>query len=735
MKIVRVALDIALRNQFDYLLPDSLEVTIGTRVLVPFGTQKRIGIVSEFLPASEVENLKAVLKVLDQQPLFDEKMWQLLLWAKDYYHYPIGEALFTALPIKFSKEEHPSLTQLQFYQLTESGKAALAENSLKRALKQQEMLRFLLQHQRLEKESDIFSATIKRQLLQKNYVELITDEQPKLWFERAIISAIPLVNEKNKLMLNKEQALAVSQISLRQGFHSWLLQGVTGSGKTEVYLQVIEEVLKQKRQVLVLVPEIGLTPQIIRRFNLRFNVPIGVLHSNMTDNSRLQVWQQAKKGELAIVIGTRSAIFTQFYDLGLIVLDEEHDQSFKQQEGWRYHARDLAVYRAKQHHIPIILGSATPSLESLHNVENRKYHFIPLRYRATNQVANHQMVVDLKTQPMENGLSYALLQQMKQVLERGEQVLLFLNRRGFAPVYLCHECGTVETCPRCNRPYTYHQSRHILQCHHCDAQKTIPFQCKNCGSTHLLTTGIGTEQLEQVLQQKFPQYQIARLDRDNVTKKGELDRYLDEIAQGKRQILIGTQMLAKGHHFPNVGLVGLINIDSALFSSDFRAEERLAQLYVQVAGRTGRGNKAGLVLLQTHYPEHPLFNTLISKGYSAFSQQALLQRQQFQLPPYSYQALLKASGNNETQLSQSLTFFVEQVKNLPQAWLEQLQIVGPLPALMEKRAGKYRWYVLFQHQQRSKLHQVLFHIETLLNTNKSASGVRLSLDIDPYDFS
>ncbi|MGY6772749.1 primosomal protein N' [Gallibacterium sp. ZY190522] len=735
MKIVRVALDIALRNQFDYLLPDSLEVTIGTRVLVPFGTQKRIGIVSEFLPASEVENLKAVLKVLDQQPLFDEKMWQLLLWAKDYYHYPIGEALFTALPIKFRKEEHPSLTQLQFYQLTESGKAALAENSLKRALKQQEMLRFLLQHQRLEKESDIFSATIKRQLLQKNYVELITDEQPKLWFERAIISAIPLVNEKNKLMLNKEQALAVSQISLRQGFHSWLLQGVTGSGKTEVYLQVIEEVLKQKRQVLVLVPEIGLTPQIIRRFNLRFNVPIGVLHSNMTDNSRLQVWQQAKKGELAIVIGTRSAIFTQFYDLGLIVLDEEHDQSFKQQEGWRYHARDLAVYRAKQHHIPIILGSATPSLESLHNVENRKYHFIPLRYRATNQVTNHQIVVDLKTQPMENGLSYALLQQMKQVLERGEQVLLFLNRRGFAPVYLCHECGTVETCPRCNRPYTYHQSRNILQCHHCDAQKTIPFQCKNCGSTHLLTTGIGTEQLEQVLQQKFPQYQIARLDRDNVTKKGELDRYLDEIGQGKRKILIGTQMLAKGHHFPNVGLVGLINIDSALFSSDFRAEERLAQLYVQVAGRTGRGNKAGVVLLQTHYPEHPLFNTLVSKGYSAFSQQALLQRQQFQLPPYSYQALLKASGNNETQLSQSLTFFVEQVKNLPQACLEQLQIVGPLPALMEKRAGKYRWYVLFQHQQRSKLHQVLFYIETLLNTNKFVSGVRLSLDIDPYDFS
>ncbi|HJF74526.1 MAG TPA: primosomal protein N' [Gallibacterium anatis] len=735
MRIVRVALDIALRNQFDYLLPDSLEVTIGARVLVPFGTQKRIGIVSEFLPASEVENLKEVLKVLDQQPLFDEKMWQLVLWAKDYYHYPIGEALFTALPLKFRKEEHPSLTQQQFYQLTALGKAALAENSLKRALKQQEMLQFLQQHQRLEKESDIFSATIKRQLLQKNYVELITDEQPKLWFERATIDAIPLVNEKNKLMLNKEQALAVSQISLRQGFHSWLLQGVTGSGKTEVYLQVIEEVLKQKRQVLVLVPEIGLTPQIIRRFNLRFNVPIGVLHSNMTDNARLQVWQEARRGELAIVIGTRSAIFTQFPDLGLIVLDEEHDQSFKQQEGWRYHARDLAVYRAKQHDIPIILGSATPSLESLHNVENQKYHFIPLRYRATNQVANHQMVVDLKTQPMENGLSYALLQQMKQVLERGEQVLLFLNRRGFAPVYLCHECGTVESCPRCNRPYTYHQSRHILQCHHCDAQKPIPFQCANCGSTHLLTTGIGTEQLEQVLQQKFPQYQIARLDRDNVTKKGELDRYLDEIAQGKRQILIGTQMLAKGHHFPNVGLVGLINIDSALFSSDFRAEERLAQLYVQVAGRTGRGNKAGLVLLQTHYPEHPLFNTLISKGYSAFSQQALLQRQQFQLPPYSYQALLKASGNNETQLSQSLTFFVEQVKNLPQVWLEQLQIVGPLPALMEKRAGKYRWYVLFQHQQRSKLHQVLFHIETLLNTNKSASGVRLSLDIDPYDFS
>ncbi|MFC0309175.1 primosomal protein N' [Gallibacterium trehalosifermentans] len=731
MKIVRVALDISLRNQFDYLLPEEMKVEHGVRVLVPFGTQKRVALITDFPESSEIDNLKAVIKVLDDAPVFDQQTWQLLYWARDYYHHPIGEVLFSALPVKLRKGEAiPTRTQI-YHQLTELGRQAIDQGTLLKKPRQQEMLLFLQQHQRLEKSSDLFSHSIKKSLLSSGYIELLEiEEEPTYWNQ--VMAVDTLIQSKNKLIPNKEQALAISQISLAEGFHTWLLQGVTGSGKTEVYLQVIEEVLKKGKQVLVLVPEIGLTPQTIRRFNLRFNVPIAVMHSNMSDTERLQAWQAAKENHVAIVIGTRSAIFTQFAALGLIILDEEHDQSFKQQEGWRYHARDVAVYRARQLNIPIVLGSATPSLESLYNVTQQKYHLIALRYRANNQVANQQIVVDLTNQHLENGLSLALLSQMKAVLQRGEQVLLFLNRRGFAPVYLCHDCGTVELCQHCDKPYTYHQYRRILQCHHCGAQKPIPYQCSHCGSTHLLTTGLGTEQLEQVLQQKFPHYQVVRLDRDSTARKGSLERYLQEITQGKRQILIGTQMLAKGHHFPNVGLVALINIDSALFSVDFRAEERLAQLYVQVSGRTGRGECAGMVLLQTHYPEHPLFKLLISGSYTELSQQLLLQRHQFQLPPYYYQAIIKASGKEEKSVTQTLERLVEQIKKSDGG--NDLLVVGPLPMVIEKKAGRYRWYVLLQHCQRKVLHRQLFYVENLLATMKFRSGVRLSLDIDPYDF-
>ncbi|MFC0323848.1 primosomal protein N' [Gallibacterium melopsittaci] len=734
MKIIRVALDISLRSQFDYVLSVETKIELGSRVLVPFGTQQRVAIVTDFPETSEIDNLKEIIKVLDHTSLFDQQTWQLLHWVRDYYHHPLGEVLFSALPVKIRKGEPLSASRQLFYQLTPLGEQVIKQQSLSRKPRQQEMLLFLQQHQRLEKNSDVFSQAIKKNVLMNGYVELVEIETSSpQWFE--IENLNTFVQTKNKLTPNKEQALAVSQISLAKGFHTWLLQGVTGSGKTEVYLQVIEEVLKQGKQVLVLVPEIGLTPQTIRRFNLRFNVPIAVLHSNMNDNERLQVWRAAKANQVAIVIGTRSAIFTQFQTLGLIVLDEEHDQSFKQQEGLRYHARDVAVYRAKQHNIPIVLGSATPSLESLYNVVCKKYHLIRLRYRANNQIPNHQMVVDLKNQYLESGLSTTLLSQMQEVLLRGEQVLLFLNRRGFAPVYLCHDCGTVEMCQHCDKPYTYHQYRRILQCHHCGAQRPIPYQCSHCGSTHLLTTGLGTEQLEQVLQQKFPNYQVVRLDRDSTARKGSLERYLQEIAQGKRQILIGTQMLAKGHHFPNVGLVGLINIDSALFSADFRAEERLAQLYVQVAGRAGRGERAGIVLLQTHYPDHPLFKILISGNYTEFSQQILQQRYQFQLPPYYYQAMIKASGRDEEKVKQVLQLLVEQMQDSEEAIVEGLQILGPLPTIIEKKAGRYRWYILLQHQQRKALHQQLFRIEHLLTIIKLPSGIRVSLDIDPYDFS
>ncbi len=366
-------------------------------------------------------------------------------------------------------------------------------------------------------------------------------------------------------------------------------------------------------------PEIGLTPQTVQRFVARFQVVIDVLHSNLNDTQRLAVWQRARTGQSAVVIGTRSALFTQFADLGLIVIDEEHDASFKQQDNFRYHARDLSVVLAKRLNIPVLMGSATPSLESLNNVHNGKYRHIILSNRAGNAALLRHSVIDLKQQVVRNGLSEALLQRMEKHLQKGNQVLLFLNRRGFAPVMmLCHECGWIAECQHCEKPYTYHQHQRALRCHHCAAQKPIPRQCEHCGSTHLITTGLGTEQLEQTLASRFPQYQITRIDRDSTARKGKLEDYLTDIQQGKSQILIGTQMLAKGHHFPNVTLVALVNVDSALFSLDFRAEERLAQLYVQVAGRAGRVEKQGEVVLQTHYPDHPLLQRLLQQGYADF---------------------------------------------------------------------------------------------------------------------
>ncbi|MDQ6589052.1 MAG: primosomal protein N', partial [Haemophilus parainfluenzae] len=576
----------------------------------------------------------------------------------------------------------------------------------------------------LEKGNNEISSAIWSALKGKHYVEeIIVPTEQKSW--QQTLGDNPLVNLDNRLTLNKQQALAFSQLLFQEGFNVWLLEGVTGSGKTEIYLQYIEEVLKKGKQVLVLVPEIGLTPQTVRRFQARFNVEIDVLHSNLNDTQRLNVWERARTGQSAIVIGTRSALFTQFSDLGLIILDEEHDGSFKQQDGWRYHARDLGIVLAQKLNIPILLGSATPSLESVNNVQNGKYHHLVLSKRAGNATALRQFVIDLKHQRIQNGLSEPLLQRMQEHLEKGNQVLLFLNRRGFAPVLLCHECGWIDECHHCEKPYTYHQHQRVLRCHHCGAQKTVPMQCGHCGSTHLVTTGLGTEQLEETLKVRFPQYNIARIDRDSTARKGKLEGYLEDIQQGKSQILIGTQMLAKGHHFPNVTLVALVNVDNALFSLDFRAEERLAQLYVQVAGRSGRAEKQGEVVLQTHYPDHPLLTTLLEKGYQAFAEETLKLRYNMGLPPFSFQALFKAqcrhSEEAENALSQLASFFYEQK-------IEGLQVLGPIPAPFSKKAGQYRWQLLLQHASRKQLQAALSRYSPELI---KSSQVRLILDVDP----
>ncbi|MDU3503795.1 MAG: primosomal protein N' [Haemophilus parainfluenzae] len=729
MNIVRVALAVPLPRFFDYLYPPDLTPIVGGRVLVPFGSQKRVGIVVDLPASSDVakEKLKPIIDVLDAESLFNSTTWDWLAWSANYYRAALGDVLFQALPVKLRNGESAVKNDRTFWRITDLGKQALESGELKRAKKQIEALNLLLT-QDLEKGNNEISSAIWSALKGKDYVEeIIVPTEQKSW--QQALGDNPLANLDNRLTLNKQQALAFSQLLFQEGFNVWLLEGVTGSGKTEIYLQYIEEVLKKGKQVLVLVPEIGLTPQTVRRFQARFNVEIDVLHSNLNDTQRLNVWERARTGQSAIVIGTRSALFSQFSDLGLIILDEEHDGSFKQQDGWRYHARDLGIVLAQKLNIPILLGSATPSLESVNNVQNGKYHHLVLSKRAGNATALRQFVIDLKHQRIQNGLSEPLLKRMQEHLEKGNQVLLFLNRRGFAPVLLCHECGWIDECHHCEKPYTYHQHQRVLRCHHCGAQKTVPMQCGHCGSTHLVTTGLGTEQLEETLKARFPQYNIARIDRDSTARKGKLEGYLEDIQQGKSQILIGTQMLAKGHHFPNVTLVALVNVDNALFSLDFRAEERLAQLYVQVAGRSGRAEKQGEVVLQTHYPDHPLLTTLLEKGYQAFAEETLKLRHNMGLPPFSFQALFKAqcrhSEEAENALSQLASFFYEQK-------IEGLQVLGPIPAPFSKKAGQYRWQLLLQHASRKQLQAALSRYSPELI---KFSQVRLILDVDPLDLS
>ena len=732
MPFARIALPVPLHRYFDYVPPTSMKVVVGARVLVPFGTQKRVGVVVDVVEQTDVpeEQLKPVLACLDDTSLFSPESWQFLNWTANYYHAPLGEVLSQALPVKLRQGESAVEKQKVFWTPTALGEQALAQGLLKRSKKQLEALQ--ASKEGMEKGNNPFGSGIWSALKAKEYITEIAQEPEIQTWKQQLVDK-PIVNKADRLTLNKQQALVFSRLKFTQGFTAWLLDGVTGSGKTEIYLQFIEEILNQGKQVLVLVPEIGLTPQTVSRFQARFNVVIDVLHSNLNDTQRLHVWQRARNGQSAVIIGTRSALFTQFADLGAIIIDEEHDASFKQQDGWRYHARDLAVVYAKQLNIPVLMGSATPCLESLNNVQQGKYQRLCLSEKANQSTALQQHVIDLKHQSMHNGLSEILIKRMQTHLEKGNQVLLFLNRRGFAPVLLCHECGWMAECRHCDKPYTYHQQHNVLRCHHCSAQKPIPRQCGNCGSTQLITTGLGTEQLEDTLKAIFPNYGIARIDRDTTARKGKLEGYLADIQQGKSQILIGTQMLAKGHHFPNVTLVALVNVDSALFSLDFRAEERLAQLYMQVAGRAGRGAQQGEVLLQTHYPEHPLLQSLLQQGYNQFAHNALALRKAMGLPPFSSQALFKAQSRHTEDAEHLLAQFAEYLQQVKRDIAPELQILGPMPAPFSKKAGQYRWQLLLQHPSRATLHQVLTAFGR--DQGDQATKVRWILDVDPLDLS
>jgi len=730
MPVLKVALPVPLPRLFDYLPLPGTSAVPGARVRVTFGHRKMTGIVHTVTDSSDLsaDQLKTLDEVIDDQSLFPPSLWQLLNWSASYYHYPQGEVLFHALPVLLRQGREASPPPIWQWTLTESGRAT-SPDSLKRAVKQQQALTLLRngpvgRHQLAE---HALTDAILQALRKKGLCEL-TERPAELTDWRPDFQV-----KGERLRLNTEQATAVGAIrSLDNQYAAWLLAGITGSGKTEVYLSVLENILSEGKQALVLVPEIALTPQTIARFRERFQAPVDVLHSALNDSERLNVWLRASRGESAIVIGTRSALFTPLARPGVIIIDEEHDSSYKQQEGWRYHARDLAVFRAHLENIPIVMGSATPALESLHNVTTGKYRQLTLTQRAGNARTAQQQLVDLKGVRLQSGLSPALINKMRQHLQADNQVLLFLNRRGYSPALICHDCGWLAECQRCERYYTLHQQQRQLRCHHCDSQRPIPYQCPSCGSTHLVPVGVGTEQLEEQLKTLFPSVPVTRIDRDTTSRKGSLEQHLDEVHQGGARILAGTQMLAKGHHFPDVTLVALLDVDSALFSADFRAAERFAQLYTQVAGRAGRAGKQGEVVLQTHHPEHPLLHTLLYNGYFTFATQALRERSQLSLPPFTSHVLFRAEDTHSDQAENGLL----QLRNLLEASPlrnEQCWIMGPVPALQAKRNGRWRWQLLVQHPSRKQLQQLLQHSISLISTLPALKKVKWTLDTDPTE--
>lgn len=689
--IVRVAVPSPLRCYFDYLPPENLvaegeiaphlsSLRFGMRVLVPFGNKREVvGFVVEMINSSDSEvapsKLKRIIQILDNAPLWSPQLLALLKWVSVYYHSSLGEVLHQVLPPKMRKKEKVSLRK--------KGK------------------------------------------------------------KKGDFAAVALLAEEGALSLpelNVKQREAVEAILREDKFSVFLLDGITGSGKTEVYLRVIAQLLAAGKQALVLVPEINLTPQTVARFTQRFlQVQVAVIHSKLTAIERVQNWRAVQSGAARIIIGTRSAIFTPLAQPGIIIIDEEHDQSFKQQSLLRYSARDTAIMRGKLENIPVVLGSATPSLESFANATREataRYTHLTLPERAGNALHPKFHVIDMRAQKVIDGLAAGLIQAIERHLDNNGQILLFINARGYAPILLCNSCGWMADCKNCDAHLTLHRATQKLHCHHCGAMFVLPQKCGQCGKESLHALGMGTEKLESLLPRLFPGVTSVRIDSDTTSEKGALDKMLASIHSGESRILIGTQMLAKGHHFPDVTLATVLNVDNALFSSDFRASEHLAQLIVQVAGRAGRAERPGEVYIQTHHPQHPLLQRLVQHGYHSFAWAALRERAEAKLPPFSYLALLRAEAKDKRQALEFLTQVKEEgmcVLRGDKRMAEALHILGPTAAPMERRAGFYQAQLLFQGCDRAMLQKLLVFIVKHIEGMKAARALRWSLDVDPVD--
>lgn len=745
--ILHVALPVPLRRLFDYAFPagfdnqvdekvqsfsaeTKFDQLVGRRVVVPFGRQTLIGVVikADHNTDQDLSKLKAALEILDDEPTINPEQMALLEWASKYYQHPIGDVYSAAIP--GALRTNKAIIDLLPKVLVKTDEFP-ARKELNKNAKQLLKLHDLLTEEPSTSGFSLSRANLTEREVPSTTIKKFVDNEWAQW-QTAHTSEVTVTEQdlNEGLQLNTEQALAVTAINSAEHYQGFLLDGVTGSGKTEVYLQAIASRLLKQQQVLVCVPEIGLTPQTIARFQKRFNVPIALWHSAMTDKQRFETWQQCRSGTARIVIATRSGIFLPFKSLGMIIIDEEHDASFKQQDGFRYHCRSMALYRAHRLNIPVVLGSATPSLETLQNVEQNKFSLLELRQRAGGSQLPTMRLLDLNRCQSQAAIGQPLLDEISQQLKSGHQVMLFINRRGFAPVLMCEECHWLTECSRCSSFTTFHRGSGLLICHHCGFQHPTLKQCLGCGSTRLTPVGVGTEQIDLQLKELFPNVDVVRLDRDSTSKKGEFDDKLNLINQGKPMIIVGTQMIAKGHHFPNVSLVGIVDVDGALFSSDFRAPEKLAQLVVQVAGRAGRGSIKGQVWLQTKFPEHPVIQDLVNNEYRDFAKYALNERKMLKLPPYSHQIILRAESTHNQLGHEWLAGVAHYLQDY-----EGLLMLGPTPAPMTRKAGKFRHMLTIQSESRPYLHKLVNWLLENLDTIQKDNRIRWTVDVDPIDVS
>jgi primosomal protein N' (replication factor Y) len=728
--LLRVAVPVPLADAFDYLAPPGPLPAAGCRVRVPFGRGERIGIVIAHPPTTEVPTarLKAIGAVLDAVPAIGTELLSSLRWAAEYYHHPVGAVLSHALPGLLREGRAIDEPPEPAWRLTALGRAQALEQVARSARQQARALAALREGPLTAGDlavHDVAAGALER-LAAKGWIERAPPlERPSGATRLEIAGAQP------ELTADQRQVLA--QIAATQaagkGFRCYLLHGVTGSGKTEIYLRLIAAELAAGRQSLLLVPEIALTPQLVARLRERFGAELAVLHSGVTERERFDAWRRAYRGAARLVVGTRSAVFAPLPAAGLIIVDEEHDPSYKQQRGFRYSARDLAVVRAQRLNVPVVLGSATPSLETFNNALQGRYEKLSLPRRIGAAGVPAVRVVDLNRHASRHSLSTPLIAAVERHLQAGNQVLLFLNRRGFAPALFCADCKQVEQCRRCDARMTVHAKASVVRCHHCGAERPLEWACRTCGRQRI-AVGAGTQRVGDELAALFPAARIARLDRDSTSRKGSLAAVLHDVEAGNVEILVGTQMLTKGHDFPRVTLVGVLNADQGLFGTDPRSHERLAQTLLQVAGRAGRAERPGEVVVQTHYPEHPLLQCLLAGDYSAFASLALVERREAHWPPFAHLAVWHAEATRR----EAAVAFLDHVRKSAAAQHEaRVTVLGPAPLPMERKDGRYRAQLLFRCADRAPLHRLVERTLLDVRSSPAARRARWSLDIDPLE--